>query len=149
MTNAFYNVKTADFARSGARRRVAGEGVIGALLALNGVGILALWILSLTSGAFGGITGLLAYQDGNFPILHVTAEFLMGLVAVASGIGLLGRQPWARGLAMVAFGMLGYSAINSAGWPIRNDPSLLVPMLATLTFVIVATPLMLSGRSDV
>jgi hypothetical protein len=136
-------VRTAHFVRSGTPPRAAGEAIIGGLLALDGVGVLALWTLSLTSGAFGGLTGLFVYQDGNFPILHVTAELLMGSMAAASGIGLLARQPWARGFALVAFGMLGYSAINSAGWPIRNDPSLLVPMGATLTLVLVSIPVIL------
>jgi hypothetical protein len=149
-----HSVEAAHYRRSGAALRATGEAVIGALLALDGIGVLGLWTLSLTSGAFGGMAGLFVYQDGNFPIFHVTAELLMGIVAVASGIGLLGRQPqpWAQGLALVTFGMLGYSAINSAGWPIRNDASLLVPMVATVMLVVISIPVILRGlaarRSD-
>ena len=142
-------VKVAHVARSGAPLRASGEVVIGVLLALDGVSILGLWTSSLTSGAFGGITGLFVYQEANFPILHVTAELLMGVLAVASGIALVHRQPWARGLALVALGMLGYSAINSAGWPIRNDPSLLVPMLATLTLAVISIPVILRALATV
>src|ERR1051326_1096735 len=140
-----HSVEAAHYTRSGAALRATGEAVIGALLALDGIGVLGLWTLSLTSGAFGGMAGLFVYQDGNFPIFHLTAELLMGIVAVASGIGLLGRQHWAQGLALVTFGMLGYSAINSAGWPIRNDASLLVPMVATLMLVLISIPFILRG----
>jgi hypothetical protein len=121
------------------------ERIFSALIALDGLAILALWVVSLTSGAFGGIAGLFVYQEGNFPILHIIAEVLMGTLALVSGIGLMRRKPWARGLALAALGMLGYSSINSAGWPIRNDPSLLAPMVATLTLVLLSLPVMLRG----
>ena len=45
----------------------------------------------------------------------------MGLLAIVSGIALILRRVWARGLALFAFGMLGYSSINSAGWPIKQS----------------------------
>lgn len=40
------------------------------------------------SGALGGIDELLVCQDGNFPVLHVSAELLIGLLALVSGVGL-------------------------------------------------------------
>ena len=117
--------------------------MVGAFVALDGVAVVGLWMLSLSSGAFGGIPGLLVYQDGNFPVLHVSAELLMGLLAIVCGIALMRRQAWANGLALFALGMLAYSSINSAGWPIKNNPSLLLPMIATGVLVLLASPVLL------
>jgi hypothetical protein len=133
--------------RARARRNASSdtriEVIFGALLALNGATVVGLWMLSLSSGAFGGIAGLFVYQDGNFPVLHLSAELVMGLLAIVSGIALMRRRTWARGLVLFVLGMLAYSSINSAGWPIKNDPGLLVPMLATAGFVVIALPVLL------
>jgi hypothetical protein len=131
--------------RSKSRSQWTTERTIGILLALDGLAVISLWTLSLTSGAFGGMAGLFVYQDGNFPALHVTAEVLMGVLSIVSGIGLTREQSWARGLALVAVGMLGYSSINSAGWPLRNDPNLLVPIVATALLVLFSAPLLLNA----
>jgi hypothetical protein len=120
---------TMTFSREGPRsRRNASsaariEVIIGALLTLDGVAVIGLWMRSLWSGAFGGIVGLLVYQDGNFPVLHVSAELLMGLLAIVSGIALVRRRTWARGLVLFVLGMLAYSSVNSAGWPIKTTPA--------------------------
>jgi len=57
-----------------------------------------------------------------------------------------------QGLALFALGMLAYSSINSAGWPIKHNPSLLVPMIATVGLVVLALPSLLRrttpARSD-
>jgi hypothetical protein len=37
--------------------------------------------------------------------------------------------------------MLSYSAINSSGWPIRNQSGLLVPMAATFVLLVLASML--------
>jgi hypothetical protein len=47
----------------------------------------AIWIPDLASGRFEG--GVLAYQEGNYPIFHLPAEFFMGGLATTAGIALL------------------------------------------------------------
>ena len=97
-------VFTAALARPRARRGASPHSriavIIGSFLAIDGLAVVGLWMLSLSSGAFGGITGLLVYQDGNLSF-HVTAELLMGLLAVASGIGLMGSARRAAGTRAV------------------------------------------------
>jgi hypothetical protein len=129
----------------GERQRVPfGEQLIGALLVVAGLGTFAIWIGYLAGNAFGQFPqGLFVYQDGNYPIFHVVAEGLMGVAALVAGGGLWRGTRWGRGLAMLALGMLGYSAINSSGWPLKNDPALLIPMVATLVLVIGAFPYLL------
>ena len=88
---------------------------IAAFLVLAGIAVFAIWGVNLAGGAFA--TGLFVYRDGNYPILHLAAEFLM------AGIALWANVRWGRGLALFALGMLAYSGINSLGWALYNDPT--------------------------
>lgn len=124
---------------------VAGR-LIGGILILEGLGTYAIWFLSLSGGAFP--QGLLHYQDGNFPALHLAAELLMGSMALLAGTALLVRWKSARSLALLAFGGLAYSSINSAGWPIENQPVLLIPMALTLVAAVACVPYLLFGSRE-
>jgi len=44
-------------------------------------------------------------------MLHLTAELLIGLLAIVSGLALVRQQAWARALSLFALGMLAYSSI--------------------------------------
>ncbi len=115
-----------------------------AFFLLDGIGILAIWALSLRDGAFA--QGLLAFQDGNYPLLHLTAESLMGVLAIVAGLGLWRGAAWGRGMALLASGALAYSAINSAGWALYHDPVLAVPMAVTLLGVLLTLPHLLRAE---
>jgi len=95
-------------------------------LLLVGVAILGIWGMNLADGAFP--EGVLVYQDGNYPILHLATEFLMAGAALAAGIVLLTGARWGRGLALFALGTLAYSGINSLGWALHNDLTQAIPM---------------------
>ncbi|MGY4707293.1 hypothetical protein ACVNPS_06010 [Candidatus Bipolaricaulota sp. J31] len=104
-----------------------------AFLILDGVAILGIWGINLAGGAFA--EGLFVYREGNLPILHLTAEFLMAGAALAAGIALWAGVHWGRGLALFALGTLAYSGINSLGWALHNDPAQAIPMALTLVGV--------------
>lgn len=129
----------------GAFRRGRADTAVAAVLMLLGLGTYAIWTMSLIGGAFSN--GLLHYQDGNYPVLHLAAELLMGTAAVVAAVGLWRGHKWATSLALLAFGALTYSSINSAGWPIVNQPVLLAPMALTLAAACVCIPyLLVRGR---
>jgi hypothetical protein len=67
----------------------------------------------------------------------------MGGLAVAAGIALLRHARVANRLALLAFGLLTCSSINSAGWPLRNDLTLLIPMGVMLIAAVIAVPWLL------
>lgn len=122
-----------------------GAVAVAVVLILLGLGTYAVWAMSLFRGAFS--SGLLHYQDGNYPVLHLTAELLMGTAAIAAGVSLWHGRKWATSMAMLAFGALTYSSINSAGWPIVNQPVLLAPMALTLAAACICVPyLWVRGR---
>lgn len=106
---------------------------IGWYLIIVGLGIGGLWMASLP-GAFDD--GLFTYAGtdavGNIPIFHVLAEGLMAAASLFAGVELLRRRPWAPGWALLANGMLAYSAINSSGWLLQNQPAVVVFTGATL-----------------
>jgi hypothetical protein len=111
----------------------------------SGLGVLGIWTSSLAGGAFGGAPGLFVFQDGNYPIFHLVAETFMAVTAVVAGVALWRRARAGRRLAMLALGMLAYSAINSSGWPLRHDPTLLIPMGITFLGAALAAPYLLRG----
>ena len=73
-------------------------------------------------------------------MFHLAVELLMGSIALEAGIALLLRWKAARSFALLAFGGLVYSCINSAGWPIENEPVLLIPMVLTLVAAVGCVP---------
>jgi hypothetical protein len=107
-----------------------GERWLGALLAGEGCALMGMWAQSLKAGAFRN--GLITYQDGNYPVLHLSAEGLMGGALTAAGFGLWTRARWGRQVALFALGLLSYSSINSSGWALHNKPVLAIPMGLTL-----------------
>lgn len=112
-----------------------------ALLFLDSVGIFWIWGVALVDGAFQD--GLFAYQEGNIPIFHLTAEFGMALVTLAGLYGWWHDRSWGRGITLLGMGMFTYSAVNSMGWAIHNDVALAIPMIATLLLVLIAVPMLL------
>ena len=118
--------------------------LIAAFLVLAGIAVFAIWGMNLAGGAFAN--GLFVYRDGNYPILHLAAEFLMAGAALAAGIALWANVRWGRGLALFALGTLAYSGINSLGWALHNDPTQAIPMGLTLVGAALGVPYLLSRR---
>src|SRR3712207_6411120 len=121
-----------------------GDRLAAGFLVLAGLGVLSIWGISLVQGAFAD--GLWHYQDGNYPLFHLAAEGLMGVAALIAGAALWRGTAAGCGLGLLACGMLGYSAVNNAGWPLRNDPTLLVPMGATLVGALLTAVYLLRGK---
>ncbi len=94
---------------------------------LNSLAIFVLWAVTLATG-HGWTQGLFAYQNGNIPIFHLVAESSMAIVTLAGLVGWQLARRWGPPLALVGAGMFGYSAINSMGWAIHNQPALTIPM---------------------
>jgi hypothetical protein len=72
---------------------------------------------------------------------HLAAEGLTALALLVSGVGLLRGQPWAREAALIALGMLIYTAIVSPGYFAQQGQWAFVVMfgaLLALTLVSVA-----------
>jgi hypothetical protein len=109
-------------------------------LLIVGVGVLALWAVSLP-GAFRD--GLLDYSGnattGNVPVFHVVAEGVMAATALTAA--LLLRRGSRRGtlVAMLANGMLIYSALNSSGWLLQHQPAVLLVTGGTLVGSVAAS----------
>jgi len=48
-------------------------------------------------------------------LFHIIAEFMMSIVAIVSGIGLLLRQIWALPVFFLAMGLILYAIVNAIG----------------------------------
>lgn len=84
---------------------------------IAGLGIVGLWTMLLVTRRVPEI------QDQDRAIwFHLVAEYLLGLLLIASGSLLLvvGGEPWVRVLAGVAIGAMLYSTINSPGYYARD-----------------------------
>ncbi len=84
---------------------------------IAGLGIVGLWTMLLVTRRVPEI------RDRDRAIwFHLAAEYLLGLLLIASGSLLLvvGGEPWVRVLAGVAIGAMLYSTINSPGYYARD-----------------------------
>jgi hypothetical protein len=112
------------------------------LLVIASLGVFIIWGMNLAGGAFPeGI--FVGSQETSLPIFHLVAEFLMAVVALIGVFGIWRRKSWGNGLTLFGMGMFTYSAINSMGWTILNDPIQSIPMGITLVIVIAAIPLII------
>jgi hypothetical protein len=64
--------------------------------------------------------------------LHLIAEFLMALSALAAGIGILLKKRFGKGLCLAAHGMVVYSVLNAAGYYAQRGEYLLPLMFMLL-----------------
>jgi hypothetical protein len=116
-----------------------------ALLLTASLGIFVLWGLNLAGDAFP--SGVFASQEeSSLPIFHLTAELLMAGITISGVIGYWRRKTWGKGLLLLGMGMFTYSAINSMGWAVINDPLQAVPMGITLVLVIILLPIILKSK---
>ncbi|MDF1520504.1 MAG: hypothetical protein P1P73_08490 [Brevefilum sp.] len=112
------------------------------LLVIASLGVFIIWGMNLAGETFseGIFVGSL---ETSLPIFHLAAEFLMAVVTLIGVIGTWQKKPWGNGLTLFGLGMFTYSAINSMGWTILNDPIQSIPMGITLVIVIAAIPLLI------
>ena len=117
------------------------------LLVIASLGIFIIWGMNLLGGAFPeGI--LVGSQETSLPIFHLAAEFLMAVITLVGVFGIWRRKPWGNGLTLFGMGMFTYSAINSMGWAVLNDPIQSIPMGFTLLVVIASLPTLLRPNQD-
>jgi len=130
--------------RAGRERRPRLGPVLLVLLALDAVGVIGLWIVSLRQGAFE--RGLFPYQlEGTVPIFHLAAEFGMALATLFAVAGWAAGRAWARPLLPFALGMLSYAAVNALGWALHNDVTTALPMLATLVLAVLTMAMIIGA----
>lgn len=76
-----------------------------------GIGIISLWVMLLLTNQVPELkTQHIAIR------FHITAEMIMGILSLLSGILLLTRLSWAPSLFILAMGLIIYAVINSAGY---------------------------------
>lgn len=63
---------------------------------------------------------------------HLAAEFATAACLLAGGIALLLGKPWGRSVALIAAGMLAYTAVVSPGYFAQQGQALFVGMFAVL-----------------
>lgn len=95
------------------------------LLILIGAGVIGIWLKDIISGKFSSQGNFFNWVEGENRLwLHIFAEFLTGILLIASGIGILLSQTWAPKLELLGLGALIYSSINSSGWVLHKKERL-------------------------
>lgn len=117
------------------------------LLVLDSLAVFGIWGMNLASGAFpNGV--FVGQEEISLPILHLIAEFLMAATTLVGVIGVWRHKPWATGITLLGLGMFTYSAVNSMGWAILNDPVQAVPMVFTILVVLVSVPVLMHSKKN-
>jgi uncharacterized membrane protein len=118
-----------------------------ALVALDGLAIIAIWAVNLAQGAFD--EGILTYQlQGTVPLYHLIAELTMALVLLTAVLGWATGRGWARAVLPFGLGMGTYAAINALGWAFHNDPVTAVPVLVTIVLAVLVVTAMSRSRRE-
>jgi hypothetical protein len=109
------------------------------LLGLDSLAVVGLWAVNLSNQVFpGGIWAV--QQEISLPALHLAAEGIMAGVTLAGVVGTWKDAGWGRGILLFGLGMFAYSAVNSLGWAVVNDPGQGIPMVLTLVVIAGAAP---------
>lgn len=112
-----------------------------------GFAVGGLWLASLPGAFEDGVLTYAGTEDvGNIPIFHLVAELTMAVTALGAGWALHREAQHARTLAYLASGMLTYSAINSSGWLLHNQPVVLAATAGTLVGSTVAAVALAMSR---
>jgi len=93
-----------------------------------GISVVGMWALIFSRGEI---------QEGTIEIIfHLISEFIMAVACIVSGIMLLKKRQWAKGLNLAALFMVVYSLLNAAGyygWKGDNTALILFLLLLILT----------------
>ncbi|MDD5778443.1 MAG: hypothetical protein PHU95_03230 [Candidatus Thermoplasmatota archaeon] len=97
---------------------------------LVGVAILGLWSMLLATDQVP--------ERETEPLTityHLVAETLTALALIMSGYGLLRRRRWASRSALLSFGLLLYTTINSTGYYVEWEEWAVAAMFSVLTLL--------------
>ncbi len=108
--------------------------VVGVLLILIGLAIIAYWVDFTYRGNMP--QGLWTMENNQYIVFHQAAEYLMALLAIAGGLGLLAGRGWGMATSLVALGALLYTSINSLAYSLGSAPALTPIFLAVLGVVL-------------
>ena len=100
-----------------------GAKILVTYLLLMGFFICGYWITQLAGGFL--FLGLATAVGETYIAWHILAELLTGLLSLISAFLLLGRHGLSWRVALFTCGLLSYTGLNSIGWGLYNDPSLL------------------------
>ena len=92
-----------------------------------GLGIIGLWIMLLATKQVPELK-----TEKIEIIFHITAESVMGILSLVSGILLLLNLNWAVYLFIMAMGLVTYAVINSAGYYAQKKELAFVIMFAVI-----------------
>jgi len=109
---------------------------VGVFLLAVGLFILGWWGNFVLAGNMP--QGIFTVEKGSYLALHVGAEALTALVAVAGGIGLLRGRLWGVTLGLVSLGGLLYAAINSLAFSLLSAPERTPVFLGVLGAVLLS-----------
>jgi uncharacterized membrane protein (DUF2068 family) len=85
-----------------------GKKVLAIYSIIVGISIFSMWSMIILTGGI---------SEGTIEIsFHLTSEFLMAILLVISGIGLLKNKLYGNKLSLLANSMLIYSVLNAAGY---------------------------------
>jgi hypothetical protein len=108
-------------------RKIALLIISGIYAIVIGIGIIGLWtMLYLTKQIPELKTEPIAIA------FHITAEMVMGILSLLSGIFLLIGLPWAAHFFILAMGLIIYAVINSAGYYAQKNQWPFVIMFAII-----------------
>lgn len=100
-----------------------------------GISVLGMWSMIIMTG---GIT------EGPVEIsFHLASEFLMAILLLISGIGLLSGKMYGRKLFLISNGMLIYSVLNAAGYYGQSGDIAMTIMFSAIFTI--SSGLLLSG----
>lgn len=117
--------------------RPLGVTILAILSILLGIGLL---FLGLIITAFGGLAAIVAGPMGGLVLVFGLLFFIVGLLLIAAGIGLLKLRPWAWWLAIIAFVIGLISAVGQASWFVAAFEVLLIVYLIAVRKHFVSRP---------
>ena len=95
-----------------------------AILALSGIGILAVWSRDILKGDKIDFShGFFKSKDKENGLLfwpHWVAEYLTGILLLIGVFGFFFRASWGRDIAFLSLGALIYTSINSQSWALAK-----------------------------
>lgn len=108
--------------------------VVGVLLILIGFAIIAYWVDFAYRGNMP--QGLWTVENNQYIVFHQAAEYLMAILAIMGGFGLLAGRGWGMATSLVALGALLYTSVNSLAYSLKTATVLTPIFLAVLGTVL-------------
>lgn len=124
--------------------------IISFFLIMCGTSIIIIWIMSFFKNPDADLSaGFFKSREknsGNLFWFHIVAEFITGVILIASGIILLFRDLNSYPIVYFALGALFYSSLNSLGWAFayRDRYKYAIPMMIGLFISIVSIIILIS-----